>query len=204
MKSVKLELKSALLDFDTDRVRKILLLQNGNIDIPKLLEEVLYDIGIEWEKGELALSHVYMSGNICEKLLNEIYIHRAPLYQQQPRLAIATFIDHHSLGKNLVLSVLRSSGFLITDLGQGISLPNLATKVEEERIEILLISVLMLSSALKIKELHQELVHRNYHVKLLVGGAPFNFDKFLWQDIGADAMGCSPSEALTILKDWIN
>jgi methanogenic corrinoid protein MtbC1 len=33
-----------------------------------------------------------------------------------------------------------------------------------------------------------------------VGGAPFLFDNQLWQEVGADAMGNSAAEAVTIVE----
>ncbi len=36
-------------------------------------------------------------------------------------------------------------------------------------------------------------------VKVIVGGAPFRFDESLWKEVGADATGNDPAEALKIV-----
>jgi methanogenic corrinoid protein MtbC1 len=72
-------------------------------------------------------------------------------------------------------------------------------KVKENGIKILLVSVLMLPSALKIKQLKEALNKESLNIKLLVGGAPFRFDKHLWQEVGADAMGSNPAEAVEMV-----
>ena len=205
MEAEKKEFKSALLDFNSDKARNILSSQVKNkIEfIPSLIEDVLIDIGKEWEKGELALSQVYMSGMICEKLVEDLFIYKEDSKIDKSKIGIVTFNDFHSLGKKIVLSVLRSVGFNVVDLGFGIDSKTLINKIKKEKINILLISVLMLPSALKIKELREELRKRNHELKILVGGAPFIFDHLLWEQVGADAMGRTPSDAIIILRNWL-
>ncbi|MDF1550504.1 MAG: hypothetical protein P1P88_21970 [Bacteroidales bacterium] len=41
-------------------------------------------------------------------------------------------------------------------------------------------------------------------IKILVGGSPFNFDKELWHQVGADAMGKNPGDAIKVLNSWLN
>lgn len=205
LEQLQIELKSALLDFDTDRVKQLLNIQlvENQMLIPNLIEKVLSEIGTEWENGELALSQVYMSGKICEDVIGELFRDIQSTKISEYKIAIVTFYDFHTLGKKIISSALKSVGFNIVDLGQGIGLYPLIEKIEELQIEILLISVLMLPSALKIRDLRTELDKRNLKVKVLVGGAPFNFDKKLWKTVGADAMGYSPTDAIAVLNEWL-
>ncbi|MDZ7777050.1 MAG: hypothetical protein U5L09_16260 [Bacteroidales bacterium] len=53
--------------------------------------------------------------------------------------------------------------------------------VHKEKIKILLLSVLMLPSALHVKDLKQKL--NGTGVKIVVGGAPFRFDENLWKEV---------------------
>ena len=62
-----------------------------------------------------------------------------------------------------------------------------------------MISVLILPSALKVKQVCSRLKDSGADVKVVVGGAPFLFDAQLWREIGADAMGSSASEAVAIV-----
>jgi methanogenic corrinoid protein MtbC1 len=101
------------------------------------------------------------------------------------------------LGKRIVYSTLRASGIELMDLGGGLSVNKLAKIVREEDIKILLVSVLMLPSALHIKDLRDQL--SDLDVKIIVGGAPFRFDDKLWTEIGADYYGKDSAEALEIV-----
>ena len=77
---------------------------------------------------------------------------------------------------------------------------DVVTHVKDNKIEILLISVLMLPSALKIKKVKKMLVERGLDIKIIVGGAPFRFDDQLWQEVGADAMCETASQAVSVVN----
>ena len=205
MDNLKQDFKSALLNFDSELVKKIIIGHSDNQadSIPVLISEVLSEIGDEWVKGDLALSQVYMSGIICEEMVESVFTSGENYENQVSKIAIVTFNDFHALGRKIVLSVLRSVGFSIIDFGNGINIQQLIDKIIKENIDILLVSVLMLPSALKVKELREELNKRNMNIKILVGGAPFNFDNTLWQQVGADAMGRVPTDAIPFLKNWL-
>ena len=163
----------------------------------ELVTEALHRIGDDWEKGKLALSQVYMSGIICEEAIDKILPRLSLLRKDQPKMAIAVFEDYHLLGKRIIYSSLRASGFELTDLGGGLMTEALVKIVKEKEIKILLLSVLMLPSALRIKNLKEQLADSD--VKIIVGGAPFRFDSELWMEVGADAMGKDPHEAIEIV-----
>ena len=113
-------------------------------------------------------------------------------------MAICVLSDHHKLGKIIVYSLLRASGFDLFDYGT-MEVDDLIERVKKDKIEILLISTLMLPSALKVKKVKEKLIDDNLDVKIIVGGAPFRFDDKLWQEVGADAMCQTASEAVTVI-----
>ncbi|MGV9199009.1 MAG: cobalamin-dependent protein, partial [Promethearchaeia archaeon] len=82
----------------------------------------------------------------------------------------------------------------------GITIKNLLSKIMHDNLEILLISTLMLRSALKIKNLTQAIREKNLNIKVIVGGAPFNFDDSLWKKVGADAVGVNAFNIIELLR----
>ena len=195
------QLESALLSLDEPAAEKIIrdaAKQTSPIKIAgELISSTLKRIGDTWEKGELSLSQVYMSGLICERIIDKVLPAQSASRKNQPKMAIAVLEDFHLLGKRIVYSSLRASGFGLTDLGGGLSIDDLVSIVKEEQIKILLISVLMLPSALHIKNLKSRLAD---DVKIVVGGAPFRFDENLWKEIGADYYGKDSAEAIEIVS----
>lgn len=176
--------------------------------ITTLVVPALERIGDEWVAGKVSLASVYMSSRICEEIMTSLLASRsAGPSKPQPRIAIAALLDHHLLGKKLVQLVLRSSGYDVIDFGQGITVDELVRRVKEAQVEVLLISTLMLPSALKVKDLRRALDDAGLHPRIVVGGAPFRFDDQLWKEVRADAMGVSASDALKILderRSWMS
>lgn len=197
------EFEQALLTLNRDKAEKIILQSTQNatpMDIAsELVVKTLERIGENWETGEVALSQIYMSGIMCEELIDRILPPQSPVRKNQPSMGIAVFEDYHLLGKRIIYSSIRAMGYELIDLGNGLKSDEIIRLVDEHKIRILLLSVLMLPSALRIKDLSTKLKERN--VKLIVGGAPFRFDKELWKEIGADGTGKNPIEAIEIINE---
>ena len=90
----------------------------------------------------------------------------------------------------------------VIDYGAGITAEELAKKVEEDEIEIILISALMLRAALKVKDFMAIIKEKNPSVKVIVGGAPFNLDKTLLNSVGADAYAADAVETLNYIRKY--
>ncbi len=193
-----------LLSLDRLSAKKILDDQNHRITPIKFVEEVvvvaLERIGARWQEGTLALSQVYMAGRICEGLVDEILPPGDPARKDQPKMAICVLSDYHKLGKVIVYSILRASGFDLLDYAT-VEVDDLVARVKDDDIEILLISALMLPSALKVKKVKEKMLGMDLDVKIVVGGAPFRFDEQLWREVGADAMCQTASEAVSVIHE---
>ncbi|MEI6600857.1 MAG: cobalamin-dependent protein [Comamonadaceae bacterium] len=167
--------------------------------VEQLVVPSLEHIGAAWHRGDLALSQVYMSGRFCEALVDGALPPSDPDRKHQPRSAIVVLSDYHDLGKRIVYSIMRASGFELFDYGR-MDVDQLVERAIADQLRVLMISVLILPSALKVKQVCSRLKERGVDVKVVVGGAPFLFDAQLWQDVGADAMGSSASEAVAIVE----
>ena len=111
--------------------------------VEELVVPALEQIGNGWEKGVYSLSQVYMAGRVCEEVVDLIMPTSSEVRHTQPKMAIAVLEDYHLLGKRIVYSILRASGFELANYGR-MSVDELANRVAADEIKILLISVLML------------------------------------------------------------
>ncbi|WP_296810637.1 cobalamin-dependent protein [Thiocapsa sp.] len=171
--------------------------------VERLVVPSLERIGDLWERGEVSLSQVYMSGRMCEEMVNAILPPPDPGPVDQPPMAIAVLDDYHLLGKRMVYSVLRASGYELKDYGT-VDGDALVSRVVRDGIVVLLISVLMLPSALRIKRVRDALDRAGCHPFILVGGAPFRFDTELWREVGADAMAGTAAEGVTVVRKLLD
>ena len=198
------EFSDALLAIDRLSVKQIFTDSRRQMSATAFVEDVVVDalekIGAGWENGTIALSQIYMSGRICEELVDELLPPGDPNRKEQPKAAITVLNDYHMMGKRIVYSLLRAGGFELLDYGRS-DVDALLHRVEADGVEILLISTLMLPSALLVKAVKEKLADAGLPVKIIVGGAPFRFDDQLWREVGADAMCRTASEAVSVITE---
>jgi methanogenic corrinoid protein MtbC1 len=200
------EFEAALLEVDRVRAQESLRRMTADHQLVQIIETVivpvLEKIGDAWAEGELALAQIYMAGRICEELVEQLFSEQAQ-DKSGPRagvrLGIGVLRDYHLLGKRIVKSMLIASGYSVIDFGGGLSPESLVDKTMEEEVDILLISTLMLPSALQVKDVVHRLWDGGRSLPVVVGGAPFVMDPGLWKTVGAHAMGRTASEAIAIV-----
>ncbi len=193
-----------LLAVDKSRCDKLLqefYKQNQSfITIEEIISEALQKIGDGWEQGTVSLAQLYMSGVICEELFETYVQPNSKPIAAQRRVAMAVLLDHHALGKRIVLTIVKAHGYQVMDFGCGLDIEQLTDLVQQHDIEILMISTLMLHAALKVKDLKASLYKRGCRTKVIVGGAPFRFDPDLWKRVHADGFCRNSMEAVEVLK----
>ncbi len=199
------QFQDALLSSNPEKAEALLKEGISNLSILECIETVvmpaLDNIGTGWEAGEHALSQVYMSGRICEDLLDKHLPSEDELRSNKPRMALALLNDYHSLGKKIIYSALRAAGYNLLDYGR-LEAEELVHKAEEDQLELVLISVLMYSSALKVADVVKGLKKCCPAILIAVGGAPFRLDQSLWQDVGADYVGTNSADAFKIVRSY--
>ncbi|MGI6783052.1 MAG: cobalamin B12-binding domain-containing protein [Aminivibrio sp.] len=197
--------EAALLSLD--RLEAARLLESGGDDRPFTLRieqdvaPAMESIGRAWEEGRIALSQVYMSGRICEELINRHLPKGGGGGGAGLKIALALLEDRHFLGKRMVGAVLSAAGYPFLDYG-AMDSDSLVRRAADDGLDLLLISTLMLPSALKVEKVRKGLDSLGLGVKIAVGGAPFRLAPDLWREVGADAMGRNASEAISIIKSF--
>ena len=199
------EFEGALLEINRikadDIFNKCFQEKNSFEILEKVAINTLERIGEGWENGDISLSQVYMSSIICEELMDRYLPKLEVKIKDSPKIAIGVLMDQHSLGKRIVYSIIRTGGFEVLDLGQGLSVDDLVKKTIDNHIEILLISTLMLPSALKVKEVKEKLIAQGATTKIIAGGAPFRLDSNLWKSVGVDADGKTASNIIRTIEE---
>ena len=148
-------------------------------------------VGKLFGSGEYYLPELLMSGKAMQTALDQI----EPLLIKEKSSYMGKFLigtvkgDMHDIGKNIVIMMLKGSGWEITDLGVDVSPEHFCSKVKEGNYDILGMSALLtttVENAAKTIEALKNAGLRN-KVKIMVGGAPVTQE---YADrIGADAYG---------------
>jgi trimethylamine corrinoid protein len=169
--------------------------------IDDLAVPTLEEIGRRWDAGALPLAQVYIAGRICESIVDEFLADASVARRSVPRLGIAALNDRHTLGKRVVSLVVRSAGHELTDYGSSANPEELARRAAADSLDILLLSALMLSSALQVERVRHQLTTLRVPTRIIVGGAPFRLDPSLAHRVGADACGGTASDAVRLISE---
>jgi trimethylamine corrinoid protein len=199
------DLREAVLYFDPDDARRFAqkALDSG-VDPVVALEEglarPLREIGDRFGTGEAFITELIAAAQAMEagaEVLNEEIARRGATRKKVGRFLIGTVEgDIHSIGKNIVATMLSTAGFEVIDLGTDVPTETFVENVEKHRPDILGLSALMTTTMTKQREVIEELKAAGLRdgLKIIVGGAPVTED---WvKEIGADACGLDALNAV--------
>lgn len=171
------------------------------------LAKGLLKLGDLFEKREIYLPELIVAAEAMKEAMELLRPMLEARKQEIPsvgRVLIGTIEgDIHDIGKNIVASVLQAAGFEIIDLGKDVPVEIFVKKVKELTPDIIGVSALLSTTALKqgelIKRLEQEGLRD--HVIIMIGGAPTSRE---WQqEIGADGYAADALGAVTEAKKLI-
>lgn len=161
------------------------------------------DVGLRYENGEFFLSELIMAATLMKECMETI----KPLLKVEDAKTIAGKViigtvagDLHDIGKNIVIAMLESAGFQVTDLGVDVSPQKFVDAIKKQKPDIISMSVLLSATVDKIKETIEalEFVGVRDTVKVLVGGRAL--DNRLAREMGADAYGDDAWDAVRKAK----
>jgi len=111
--------------------------------------------------------------------------------------------DLHDIGKNLVKTLLQSSGFTVHDLGIDIPSEAFVNKVKEVNADILALSALLTTSMGEIGVVIEELKKAGLRsrVKVIIGGNSVTEE--FGREVGADAMTNDAVVGVRICQEWM-
>lgn len=171
------------------------------------LEPVLTDIGEMWIVEELSLAQGYVAGKIAEDILAKA-IHSGE-YSAAEKSSKGTVVigntedDYHALGRKMVATFLKMSGWQVHDLGNDVLAEDFVSKAIEVNACIIGVSAMMYSTADNIKKLRHEMDTRGLKDKVLlaVGGAVFKLRPELVHEVGGDGTANSAVNAPKLFEE---
>lgn len=203
------ELQIAMAELDEEKTLRIV---EGRIKAGYTSLEIIEScrLGVEIVGEKYSDSHYYLSDLIMsEEILKEVMLllePHIPVNDSRKGLSIVMGTiegDIHDLGKNIIIYLLRSSGFQVHDLGVDVTPKKFIQAVNETKATILGISVLLSFCVGSIKRVVDLLVDAGLRdqVKVVIGGYPVN--QQVKEFTGADFYANDVTEALKIYREII-
>jgi trimethylamine corrinoid protein len=112
--------------------------------------------------------------------------------------------DVHSIGKDIVVTMLRTGGFEVFDLGVDVSPLSFVEAAQKNHADIIALSSLMTTTMLGQKEVIEVLREMGLkdQYRVIVGGGPVNQQ---WADqIGAEGYGATATDAVSLAKGLLD
>ena len=203
-------LKKAIVAIDEDTAKTIAQdIVTIDIDPKVAIKYAIADgaiaVGDKFDTGEYFLPHLVMAGDLMDEV-GKILEKNIPAGQlEKKRLVVIGAVqgDMHSVGKNLVSTMLRSGGFQVNDMGVDVSSMALIDRAKELNADMIALSSLLTTTMPYLKEVVEDLkamgIRENF--KIMIGGGPVTRDYA--EEIGADGYGDNAVEAVDLPKQLI-
>jgi trimethylamine corrinoid protein len=201
------ELREAVRYFDDDGAKRLAAeAVAAGMDPVMVLEEglakALREVGDSFGRGESFVTELIAAAQTMEAgagVLNEEIARLGASRKSVGRFMIGTVEgDIHSIGKNIVKTMLTAAGFEVIDLGVDIEAETFVEKAREHEPDIIGLSALMTTTMVMQREVIKALMDAELkkRAKVIVGGAPVTQ---AWVDeIGADACGLDAGSAVQV------
>ena len=175
--------------------------------IEKGLSKGMEIVGGQFDSGEVYLPELLMAAasfNAAMAILTpEIEAQKKQVAKMGKVLIGTVKGDVHSIGKDIVASVLDTSGFEVTDMGVDNSSLEIIQEAEKIHADVIALSSLMTTTMPGQKEVIDMLKEMGLREKyfVIIGGGPVNQT---WADrIGADGYGRSAIDSAALVKELI-
>ncbi len=197
----------ALADLDSEELGRLVreALQVG-VGVERILREGFGEgmrlVGERYERGEYFLAELVMAGVTMSEAMEPVrpFLNNVEV-GYVGKVVIGTVEgDLHDIGKNIVVTMLRSAGFEVVDIGVDVSTAKFVESVKEEQPDIVCMSTLLSVTMPNIEVVVRafEAAGLRGKVKVLVGGRCLSPE--IARGFGADAFGLDAWDAVVKAK----
>ena len=188
------KLTELIIDLEVDDIAdavKEALNKDGKdpFEVLNALTKGMDEVGRRYEEKEYYLTELVLAGETIKEAFEILKpaLAAADTSSQKIKIILATVKgDNHDIGKNILGSLLLSSGFELHDLGMDVDAETIVNKVKETGAKVVALSSLLTMTVEEIKVVHEALQAAGLRdkVKMIVGGAPLDME--LAKKLGAD------------------
>lgn len=207
----KEELMEAIIDLDEDKAYSLVkkLIEDGVTphDIIEILRKGVEVIGDKFNRKEYFLAELVMAGEIFSQSAEilEPYMKE----NTEPKGNLDTIVigtvkgDVHDIGKNIFITLLKSAGYNVIDLGVDIPPNKFVEKVQETGAKVVAYSGLLTVALESMNETTSalEAAGLRQNLKIIIGGLPV--DELWMKKAGADAFTDNAFEGVKIVNNWL-
>ncbi len=194
-----------ILGLDKDKaVEMAIAVLSEDLNINEIIDQgmspAMDEVGSRFQAGEMYLPELVKSAEVFSaamEVLQPRLLEGKTEIKAKGRVVVGTVKgDLHSIGKDLVATMLKIAGFEVTDLGVDIQTFTFLEEAQKFNADVIALSALLTTTMPAQREIMEALKSEGMDgkYKVIIGGAPVNQG---WADeIGADAYGENAAEAV--------
>lgn len=169
--------------------------------LDEMLIPAINEVGNLFDRQIYFLPQLISSASTMEKAVEylEPLLREGGTKESMPVIIIATVEgDIHDIGKNLVALMLRNYGYQVIDLGKDVPAPEIIKAARENNASIIVLSALMTTTMMRMKDTIALKEKENLNVKVMIGGAVTT--QSFADEIGADGYSKDAADAVRLAK----
>jgi corrinoid protein of di/trimethylamine methyltransferase len=160
------------------------------------------EVGEQYRRYEVYLPEMMMAADAWQEgmdLLEPLLVAQGQRGAKKGKVILGSVMgDVHSLGKNIVATMLQTAGFEVIDLGIDVAAVKFVEEAEKAKADIIALSALMTTTMPQQRDVIEYLEARGNRARyyVMVGGGPTNAE---WaEQIGADGYGQTAADAVNL------
>jgi len=142
----------------------------------KILRPVMYQVGEDWANNKISVATEHVASNIALTLVKIIMDKVSGSGNKKKILICVPLGEEHHLGCDVLETYLSIKGYKVYNIGTSIPAESILTFIENEKPNLVLISVTMEDNLLAAQRLIKK-IKGEYEIPILVGGRAVQAEK---------------------------
>ncbi|MHB1464561.1 MAG: cobalamin B12-binding domain-containing protein [Thermoleophilia bacterium] len=169
------------------------------------LSAAMEEVGGKYETGEYFIPEMLRSAAAVERALQVLDPYLFERRQEYAGVVVMGTVrgDIHNIGKDIIISALRASGYEVHDLGVNVSADKFVARVKEVDADLLLLSAFTTSTRQALVDVLSALEAAGLRdrVKVVSGGAAHSEE--LAREVGVDAFASDVKGTLAVCRELL-
>ncbi|WP_162052342.1 cobalamin-dependent protein [Pontibacter pamirensis] len=204
LSSLAIQYMNFLLEGNRGAASKLILAEvDAGTDVKTIymhvFQPVQYEIGRLWQQDKLTVAQEHYCSAATQLIMSQLYFKIVDAEKNGHKVVAACVSgDMHEIGIRMVSDFLEMEGWHTYFLGANTPKSSIIKTLHQQKPDLLLLSATMtyhlhaITEVITAMKADAEL----QHIKVMVGGHPFNIAPKLWKEIGADGYANDASDAL--------
>ncbi|MCM3783041.1 cobalamin-dependent protein [Neobacillus mesonae] len=172
-----------------------------------IFELTQHEIGRLWQRGEITVAQEHFCTAATQANISRLYSYWLIKPARGHRIVSACVgNEQHEIGLRMLTDQFEMEGWDTYYLGANVPDRSLVDSLVKYKADLLALSATMTYHVHLVKELiaYVRANSATAHIKILVGGMPFNTDPELWMAVGADGFAEDANGAITLANKLVS